>query len=138
MRRPAPAIRAVSRVNRPPPRTNPTATAPATIPYGLRRRRPSMSSTSPSVAGARSTAIIVSAPASRDARHEVAERDRAQQAGGRMLPDEARDLAVEAAEPPFRILYLRANAIDDILCAAFEAGRVHAASPCIRVISSSP
>src|SRR5689334_5187490 len=39
MRRPAPAILAVSRVNRPPPRTKPTASAPATIPYGLRCSR---------------------------------------------------------------------------------------------------
>src|SRR3954447_9589239 len=103
MRRPAAAIRAVSRVNRPPPRTNPTATAPATIPYGLRCRRPSMSKisrnvSSPDVPGVFATAIIASAPASRDARHEVAQRDGAQQAGGGVLLDEARDLAVDAAE----------------------------------------
>src|SRR3954447_2336197 len=139
MRRPAAAIRAVSRVNRPPPRTNPTATAPATIPYGLRCRRPSMSKISrnvpsPDVPGVFATAIIDSAPASRDARHEIAQRDSAQQAGRGVVLYEAGEPAVDLAEPPFRVLDPRANALADILHAVAEA-RVHALSPCGRVIS---
>src|ERR1051325_8668549 len=138
MRRPAAAILAVSRVKRPPPRTKPTAAAPATIPYGLRCRRPSMSKISlnvrsPGVPGVFATAIIVLAPASGDARHQVAERDGTHQASGGMILDEARDPAIDLAQPPLRVLDPRANPLAHILHAVLEARDVHAASPRVRV-----